>query len=263
MAPISDNRISIAILCAEKDGRKIELNTKFPSAVDIFETVHMKLPENTYDFSSAWSSIDEFSVLLLSSANSLKFFLSGIEKIGAGDFPERFKRKKIWTIGRKTADYCHSRGLQADLVPGEFSAEGLMNMLSGTDISGEKILYPHSEAADGTLDDFFKRRGSRCFSFVSYIPSVPPEELQKKIADRFMGTKFCSCIFLSPSSFDNLRKILGKDRFEHALEDSLIAAIGKRTASHIEEAGFNVTVVPDKQSVDGIAKALDSYYLNR
>src|SRR5260370_4735994 len=97
-------------------------------------------PEETVDLDRAIRSLEEFDWLSFTSANAVAFFQRRCRALGMGPSG---KAPKIAAVGSATRLALQKEGLQASLVPAEFSGAGLAAGLAGA-IAAEKVLPPPS-----------------------------------------------------------------------------------------------------------------------
>jgi uroporphyrinogen III methyltransferase/synthase len=86
---------------------------------------------------------------------------------------------KIAAIGEKTALALKKRGLRADLVPGVYTAEGLVDAFRREgSVKGKKILLARAKKAREVLPMELKKMGADVEVIPVYetVPAPPPEE---------------------------------------------------------------------------------------
>ncbi|MGC8937920.1 MAG: uroporphyrinogen-III synthase, partial [Thermodesulfovibrio sp.] len=85
--------------------------------------------------------------------------------------------------------------------------------------------------------------------------TVKPFEHGKRLVKFLREGRITIATFTSPSSFLNLIDIL-KDDVKEMLKDVTIVAIGKTTAKAIEDAGYRVSIIPEKSTIKDMVEAI-------
>lgn len=169
------------------------------------------------------------------------------------------KGVSVCAIGRETARSLRDFGINADIVPEEFNSESLTKMfkeeiLRFAHADKIRILYPRSDIAIKGFVDEMQASGIEIDAPVTYR-TVKPTEHGKRLARFLREGKITIATFTSPSSFLNLIDIL-KDEVKELLKEVTIAAIGKTTAKAIEDAGYKVSIIPEKSTIKDMVEAI-------
>ena len=88
---------------------------------------------------------------IFTSANAVELFIEHLR--AAGLDARAFARTSLAAIGPGTAAALEARGLRADVVPGRFVAEGLLESLADRVMHGDRILLPRAAGAREVLVD--------------------------------------------------------------------------------------------------------------
>ncbi|MEE9203128.1 MAG: uroporphyrinogen-III C-methyltransferase, partial [Dehalococcoidia bacterium] len=97
----------------------------------------------------ALSHLGDFGWAVFTSANGVEAFFSRLGELGRD--ARALGGVKLCAIGEATAAALSGHGLRADLVPGEFSAGGILSAFDGQDIGGVRCLLPRAEAVPPEL----------------------------------------------------------------------------------------------------------------
>jgi uroporphyrinogen-III synthase len=205
-----------------------------------------------------WSQLDaairslvSFRWVIFTSANAIQLFF---ERLYASDCDARaFAASRIAAIGRATAAALEAHGLRADLVPSTATAEGLIEAFRGQALGGARVLLPRAESGRPELLQFLSEQGAQVDEVLLYR-SVPPAESQEHARSVLGEAPVDIAVFTSSSTVRNLATILDHDL--SALQRSLIATIGPATSQAVREAGLEVGVEAEEQSIPGIVRAL-------
>jgi uroporphyrinogen III methyltransferase/synthase len=245
-----------------------------------FPTIEIRAPESSVEIDSAIDRITSYHWIVFTSRNGVKYF-----------FKRYFEREKdvrdmkglkICAIGTKTAQEVKKYGLNVDLIPDEFRAEGLIEsvvklgsphnttsfhsppeqgVIGHRDapglkpqvamlLKGVRFLLPRAEKAREIFPDKIRELGGEIDVPVVYR-TVKPESRGKRLRRFLREGRISLATFTSASTFHNFREILGDDADEY-LKGVPIAAIGPVTAKAIEKAGFHVDIMPKESTVEAM-----------
>ncbi|WP_067828411.1 uroporphyrinogen-III synthase [Actinomadura kijaniata] len=157
----------------------------------------------------------------------------------------------VAAVGERTAAALARLGVRTDLVPdGEQSAEGLVR--SWPAARAGRVLVPCSDLARPVLTEGLTGAGWRCERVVAYrtVPAAPPSPAT---AAAIAGGGFDAVAFTSSSTVRNLVA------FAAPPPSTVVAAIGRQTASTAREHGLRVRVVAPRPAARELAAALARY----
>ncbi len=184
--------------------------------------------------------------IVFTSANAVDAFL---------DRARTLPGARVAAVGRQTARALGRRGVDADLVPETFSAEGLLEAFPSR-LGGVRLLMPRAEVADETLPTTLRSRGARVDIVVVYrnrLPRRGERELRGLLADGRVD-----CIALtSGSTAENLVAMAGG---AEGLRGAAIAVIGPVTRRAAERAGLAVDIEAETATVPDLVAAIREHY---
>ncbi|HZU94710.1 MAG TPA: uroporphyrinogen-III synthase [Microbacterium sp.] len=163
---------------------------------------------------------------------------------------------KIAAVGETTAAALHAVGYEVALVPeADNSAEGMAEQIIALEGgTSRKILALRSEIAKPVLSKLLKKAGHDVDSVVAYRTVGVP------VTDRIMrdvqNGRINAILITSGSVAQQVR-----EQFPDIPEETLLAAIGPRTAKDALKAGLPITVVADRQTVDALIDAVSHFTL--
>ena len=117
----------------------LELNG---AEIVLLPTIAMHPPDSYQSLDEAIAQLQQFQWVIFTSTNGVRFFMDRL--LGSGRGYKSPQRHLIAAIGSGTARTLNSYYIQADLVPDEFSAEGVVSAFTQQNISGVKSAYPQS-----------------------------------------------------------------------------------------------------------------------
>jgi len=165
------------------------------------------------------------------------------------------KSTKIAAVGETTAAALQAVGYEVALVPEEDnSAEGMAEQLIALEPEPRRILTLRSEIAKPVLTRSLIDAGHDVASIVAYrTVGVPVTERIRRDVD---SGRINAILITSGSVAQQVR-----EQFPDIPDDTLLAAIGPRTAKDARKAGLPITVVADKQTVDALIDAVSHFTL--
>jgi uroporphyrinogen-III synthase len=108
----------------------------------------------------ALDRIAEYDWVVFTSQNAVAFLWQSLRV--AGRDARALAGRKLACVGPATADALLARGLAADVVPGRYVAEGVLEALDEReDVRGSRVLYVAAEGARDVLPEGLAERGCR------------------------------------------------------------------------------------------------------
>ncbi|WOF23391.1 uroporphyrinogen-III synthase [Microbacterium betulae] len=157
---------------------------------------------------------------------------------------------KVAAVGETTAAALQAVGYAVDLIPDtDNSAAGLARQLLALEPEPRRILTLRSEIAKPVLTDALTAAGHDVHSVVAYrTVGVPaPERAHRDV----LNGRINAILVTSGSVAQQVR-----EQFPDIPDQTIIAAIGPRTARDADAAGLPIHVVAAKQTIDSLIDAL-------
>lgn len=215
----------------------------------VFPTIEFKPPESFEELDRAIERIKEFSVIVFSSPRAVKFFFERFLMLGKD--VRDFSGVLIGAVGSETARSLRAYGLNADFIPEDFNSQGvaktILERIPISELKHRGVLYPRSDIALRGFIDEMEKEGVKVDAPITYR-TVKPTDHGKRLSKFLREGKITVATFTSPSTFNNLLEILKEDARE-MLKEVAIAALGKTTAKAIEEAGYSVSIMPERATI--------------
>jgi len=165
------------------------------------------------------------------------------------------KSTKIAAVGETTAAALQAVGYEVALVPdADNSAAGMAQQLIALEPEPRRILTLRSEIAKPVLTRSLIAAGHDVSSIVAYrTVGVPVTERIRRDVE---SGRINAILITSGSVAEQVR-----EQFPDIPDETLLAAIGPRTANDARRAGLPITVVADKQTVDALIDAVSHFTL--
>lgn len=193
----------------------------------------------------------EYDWVLFTSANGVRAFRE-VLKTRKLDL-RAFAGAKVACVGPATAKALEDHGIEADLIPDEFQAEGLLAALEATDgLRGKRFLLPRAEVARNVLPDSLRERGG----IVDVVPVYRTVLARRSEEDARHHLELADTVtFTSPSSVKNLMQVVGPDAHE-LLSERTLAAIGPITEQALHTVDLSPSAVARTHTIAGLVRAL-------
>lgn len=199
-----------------------------------------------------------FDYIIFTSSAAVKIFARLSEQT-------RFNpnKSKIAVVGKRTAEECINHRIKVDVLPEQYSAQGLINIFSKIDIVNRNIFIPCSKLSSDELKNSLAKLGSNVKSIPIYDVVVNDmnecfEEYQLTLANR--PDVF---LFTSPSSFKSYLKIFKVENVQEYFHKRIICAMGKTTANEINKNGLQVNIQPIISNLENISNEIIDFYQNK
>jgi uroporphyrinogen-III synthase len=154
---------------------------------------------------------------------------------------EKSPNLKVAVIGPKTGEILDKYGVKIDLMPEDYTAEGLLDSFKKFDIKGMKIGLPRTMVARYTLPHGLEDRGAEVYLADAYKSEMPDDKSKIYILiDDILKRKIDVIMFTSPLTVKNLIKIAKNEGKEEILDilrnkEILVSAIGPITKKVLDE----------------------------
>ena len=211
------------------------------AGVDFLGLSLIKTVPVEFDVSEVLSFRPEYAIF--SSRNGVKFFFSRVK-------PE-LRGVKFISVGSSTAAELSKLGFNP-VIPDNFSAEGLVELLKGWNLKGRSFLIVRPKKARTLLKDFLVSKGANILEVVAY-QTLPNLEVKDKVLG-FFSEKVDYAAFTSPSNFKAFLEVLPRGR--EVLSSVNIIPIGHVTEKAIKREGLSPLPPPSEYTVNGIIEKL-------
>lgn len=240
-----------------------------------FSTIEIVPPDIWDELDKAIDTVKMYDWLIFTSTNGVKYFFlrlfeKGIDIRSLGSI-------KICAIGSKTESVIRRLGINVDLVPEEFNAEGLIKAFikegardkgQGTGrssnqkpLSDMRFLLPRAETAREIFPEKIRELGGIIDVPVAY-KAIKPDYHGKRLKRFLKEGRITIATFTSAATFTNFREIMGEDADE-LLQTVAIAVIGPVTAKAVEKAGLKVHIMPKQATVEAMAEEIKAWVINK
>ena len=205
----------------------------------------------------SWTALDraigrlpERDWVVFTSANGVQAFL---ERLAAcGKDARALAGLSIAAIGPGTAAALGAARLRADLVPREFTTEGLVEALRGA--RGKRFLLPRADLANPELAEGLVAAGAVVDEVTAY--RIRPARITEEDILGLEGRPPDVATFASSQTARNLVERLGHSRAKRVLARARIASIGPVTSRTLRELGFRVHVEAREATIPSLVSSI-------
>ncbi|MFC7132651.1 MULTISPECIES: uroporphyrinogen-III synthase [Salinibaculum] len=162
----------------------------------------------------------------------------------------------VCAIGASTADALDAHGYAVDVVPDEYSSQGLVDRLA-SDVDGVRVEVARSDHGSAVLLDGLEAAGAYVHETVLYR-LVVPDGAGVSVERAAAGT-LDAALFTSSLTVENFLDTAAERGVREAaidgLNDAVVGAIGLPTKETAEGLGVEVDVIPDDADFAQLARA--------
>lgn len=171
---------------------------------------------------------------------------------------------KVAVIGNKTGSLLEKQGVTPDLMPDDFTAEGLVGEFTERDIRNQTIGIPRTASARDTLPKGLEKLDNNVIIAEAYQSLFPmDDESVKELISKIESSEIDAITFTSPLTVHNFFKISeNNEKLAELLSDKLLTvAIGPITGKVLDEYGVE-HIYPDTYTVPDMMELLFSTWRN-
>ncbi len=194
----------------------------------------------------AVASIHTYALVCLTSTNAAELLMAALHDAGLD--ARALAGATVAAIGPGTAAALQAHGIQADIVPGRFVAEALVEALAPVSVQGKPVLVARAAEARDVLPDALGKRGADV-NVVALYETVAEDPDPRGLED---AEDADYVTFTSSSTVRNFLaasggKLPGSPR---------VVSIGPITSEAAREAGLEVAVEAMRHDIDGLVEAI-------
>lgn len=171
---------------------------------------------------------------------------------------------KVAVIGNKTGKIAGEQGVKVDLIPKDFTAEGLLEEFEKRNITNQTIGIPRTASARSVLPEGLEKLNNKVIVAEAYKSLFPMDE--DKINDliaKIENNEIDAITFTSPLTVTNFFKISkNKEKLADLLSNNLLTVcIGPITGKILDQYNINY-IYPDTYTVRDMMELLFKTWRN-
>ena len=165
---------------------------------------------------------------------------------------------KLAVIGNKTGKLAEKNGITVDLMPDDFTAEGLIEEFEKQDIKNQTIGIPRTASARNTLPEGLRQLGNEVILAEAYKSLFPMDEAKvKELIAKIENGEIDAITFTSPLTVENFFEVSkNKEQLAKTIDKNLLTVcIGPVTAKVLEKYDI-AHIYPDTYTVPDMMELL-------
>lgn len=220
-----------------------------------FPVIEVVDPDDSSPVEAAIAELSSYDWLVITSTNGVDRFFDRMTAAPGG--LQALETTKVAAVGSATATRMRERGVEPDLVPSDFRAEGLVAAFEELGVGeGKRVLIARAEDAREVLPEQLREMGADVDVVVTYrVVLAPPEP---EVIDRLRAGTVGIATFASGGTFRHFLAALASagldaDRVAGSLE---IASVGPVTSDTVRKLGYDVAVEARESTMDSLVEAI-------
>ena len=198
--------------------------------------------------------------VVLTSANGVQ--CSTARGLSANDIPAQ---TRVVAIGPHTKRALHRAGIRVDLMPVEFSSDGVLQLLRN--VENRNIWLLRSAYGSSSLANELNHRGAVVNEVTLYTLKRLCGTTQRSIIRNIVEGHVVAVLFTSSmtvqSFFECALRLYDRQRVKKALRAQVVGAIGRPTAEALKSNGVDVDVVPKHATFADLMSSVHGALINR
>ncbi|MDP9486538.1 MAG: uroporphyrinogen-III C-methyltransferase [Actinomycetota bacterium] len=251
--PLFGRRVVVTRARAQAGELSVELE-RLGAEVYEFPTIEIRAPEDLGPLDAAIGALDSFGWIVFTSVNGVEAFLGRLRHRGL-DLRAVPRRARVAAIGPATARRIEEVGLRVDLVPEEYRAEALIEVLEAGSLAGERVLIPRAKVAREILPEKLREAGAEVVVAPAY-ETVPSSEGREELARRLEAGEVDCVTFTASSTVENFVGAFGAEGASRMLSETRVVCIGPITAETTRGHGLRVDAEAKEYTIPGLVEAV-------
>jgi uroporphyrinogen III methyltransferase/synthase len=204
-------------------------------------------PQDLAVVDRAIDDLGDHQVIVFCSRNGVQYFLDRLLELGKD--ARALSGVQIAAVGSKTAGAIAEYHLNADIVPGDFRAESLLERLVA-DAAGKRIMIVRASRGRDLLADGLAAAGADVTQVIAYshtdVTTADPHIVEL--------AKQGGIDWVTLTSSASAKSIVGM--FGDALKQSKIASLSPVTSKTVTDLGFEVAVEANPYTIESLIESL-------
>lgn len=191
---------------------------------------------------------------VFASANAVNYFA---EKVGHAGFDlSKLNLGRVCAVGPATQDELTRRGIAAEPLPEEYTAEAVFDYVKAQDpeIARKRVLLPRGNIARDMILFAFRSSGATVTPWIVYV-NEPVVHDAADIAG-LLAANPGLVTFTSASTARNFCQTLGARGLEAIKKRAAFASIGPQTTEAAVAGGLNIAIEPAQHDIPGLVAAI-------
>jgi uroporphyrinogen III methyltransferase/synthase len=198
------------------------------------------------------SKIENYDYLIFTSENASKYFFN---RFFEHNFDARkLYKSKICAIGEGTKKEIEKNKIHVDVIPNDFTQEGLVEYFKKINLKNAKILLLRALDAREVLPNYLIENGADLSICACYESKLLENESQK-IEEKLKSGEIDIITFTSSGIVKNFFKIF-KENASDYLNRAKVFAIGPITRDTLIDLGVKNVFMPEKYTIESLVEKI-------
>ncbi|HUO58275.1 MAG TPA: uroporphyrinogen-III C-methyltransferase [bacterium] len=230
---------------------------------EVFEipTIELKPVELDRRGRRILETMGSYDWIVFSSAYAVERLMDQLDKTPRGR--KSLDQARLACVGEATANSLRAFGLKANLVPGDYKQEGLIQSFKKKKLDGKKILFVRAKEGRDLLIRFLQGKKAKV-DLLALYENVVPAGAKERLQDLFGKEGGVDLVtFASSSSVDHFYSLFTPVQRRKWLKQLATAVIGPVTGATVRKWGGRVVVQPRKHTLPSLVGAISTKFRNR
>lgn len=217
-------------------------------------------PPDWQPLDTALERLDDYHWILFTSQTTVPRLVARMKARGLE--PGALSAAGIVAIGEPTARALGELGLAVEMIADDSRAEGVLELLGRTPLTGKRVLLPRALVARETLPEGLRARGA-VVDVVPVYQTMPDVEGAEVARQALVAGSVDAVTFTSSSTVTFLLGALESDPAGEALRhlrQTCLASIGPVTSTTLRGAGLEPTVEARPATIGALVEALVEHF---
>lgn len=221
--------------------------------------IELAEPVDSTPLEAAIRNLSTYDWLVLTSVNGVERFLPLVEAVGP--VGEQLAGVKVAVVGSATADRLREHGIEPDLIPASYRAEGLADafLRLGSGV-GRRVLIPRAAEARGVLPEELRSTGTEVDAVDLYrlVPAEPDPDVLARIAEGTVDV----LTFASGATARHFVAVLEAAGIDAAavFSAAAVASVGPVTSAAIRALDFEVEIEAASSTISDLVDAIVDHF---
>jgi uroporphyrinogen III methyltransferase/synthase len=223
--------------------------------------IRMAPPDDWSPLDGAIEAIEQVDWIIFTSVNAVEAFMQRLYR-GTRDV-RALKGVKLCAVGPSARERLMRYGLNADLMPADFRADGVVAAISAHESpNGRRFLLPRADTGRERLSEALKATGARVSDPVAYraLPSEPHPDRDPDLYRMLLDGQIDVVTFTSAASVLNFAATYGQEQSVDLLQQTAVAVCGPVTAEAASRLGIPVTIMPSEYTLDALVESIAQHF---
>ena len=255
-----DGRTVVVTRAAEQAAVFVTLLEEAGARVMQAPTIAIEAPESWAPLDATLADLERFTWVIFTSVNGVRMIAARLGALGRSW--SALSGARVAAIGPATAAALEACGVRAEVVPGEYRAEGLVERLRGVVGEGDRIFLPRAAQTRDVLVRELARLGAKVTEVAAYR-TLPLAEGAGPVRTALADAGVDAVTFTSSSTARNFARLFTDEERRAWFAGVTVASIGPITAATAAEYGLVTVVMPSEYTIPALARAIAEHFARR